>query len=126
MPRIANLSILPVVALVAACANSGSNYEPIIDGTKGPNYPTDLAQCQQLSTQPQAVDGSTAADVATGAGVAAASSAIFNGTGSGNNIGEAAAVGAIVGLTGNQVAKSNERENIIKSCMRGRGYRVVG
>lgn len=117
---------LPLVIIVTACANSGANYVPIIDGALGGNYPNDLAQCQTLAASPPAVDGSTAGAVATGAGVAAASSAIYNGTGSGSNVGEAAAVGALVGLTGNAINKNQQREAIVRNCMSGRGYKVIG
>lgn len=119
-------SALPLVVLVTACANSGANYVPIIDGPLGADYPNDLAQCQALAASPPAVDGSTAGAVATGAGVAAASSAIYNGTGSGSNVGEAAAVGALVGLTGNAINKNQHREAIVRNCMSGRGYKVIG
>jgi hypothetical protein len=126
MLRLSKFSALPLVILIAACANSGANYVPIIDGPLGENYSNDLAQCQGIAASPPAVDGSTAGAAATGAGVAAASSAIFNGTGSGNNIGEAAAVGAIIGVTGNAIQKNQQREVIVRNCMRGRGYNVVG
>lgn len=126
MLRVSTLSIVPVIALVAACTNSGANYTPVIDGPLGPNYSNDLAQCQNLAASQATVDASTAGAAATGAGVAAASSAIFNGTGSGNNVGEAAAVGAIVGATSSAVNNNRNKEVIVRNCMRGRGYNVIG
>ena len=126
MTRFASFSILPVIALVAACANSGAYYVPVIDGPPGPNQANDLAACQNLARTQPTLDANTAGAAATGAGVAAASSAIFNGTGSGNNIGEAAAVGAIVGATGSAINNRQNQEVIVRNCMRGRGYNVIG
>ena len=118
------LLALPIVGILAACANSGANYTPVIDGAVGPNYSSDLAQCQNLAASQATVDGSTAGDVATGAAVAGASSVIINDNSS--NLGQAAAVGALAGLTSNAYKKNNQKEAIVKNCMRGRGYNVVG
>lgn len=120
----AKLSIISVFVLVAACENSGANYSPVIDGAVGPNYNSDLAQCQGLAASQSSVDGSTARDVATGAGVAAASSVIINDNS--DNLGEAAAVGALLGVTSNAIQKNSNKEVIVRNCMRGRGYNVVG
>lgn len=124
MFRIAKFSFIPLISLVAACANSGANYKPVIDGAVGPNYGTDLAQCQSLAASDAQVDGSTAGAVAAGAGLGAASSVIWEGNSS--NAGEAAAVGALAGLTSNAIRKNEKRESIVRNCMRNRGYNVVG
>lgn len=124
MLRIRSLAALPVVCLVTACANSGANYVPVIDGPVGPNYGADLASCQSLAASQPAIDGSTAGSAAIGAGVAAAGSVIVNDNS--DNIGEAAAVGALVGATGNAIQKNQQKEVIVRNCMRGRGYNVVG
>lgn len=118
------IAAITLVGFVAACGNSGANYTPVIDGPVSANYNADLAQCQGLAASQATVDGSTGRDVATGAGVAAASSVIINDNS--DNLGEAAAVGALIGLTGNALQKNSSREVIIRNCMRGRGYNVVG
>ncbi|MEP2783064.1 MAG: glycine zipper family protein [Pseudoruegeria sp.] len=119
-----NISAVLLAGALAACSNSGANYQPVIDGPLGPNYGADLAACQALAASQPAVDGSTAGAAATGAGVAAASSVIFNDNS--DNLGEAAAVGALVGATGNAIQKNQQKEVIVRNCMRGRGYNVVG
>ncbi|MDJ0859722.1 MAG: glycine zipper family protein [Dinoroseobacter sp.] len=110
--------------LLSACANSGANYVPVIDGAVGPSYESDLAQCQGLAASQAQVDGRTATAVATGAGVAGASSVIFNDNS--DNLGRAAAVGAVAGLTSDAIQRNASREAIVRNCMRGRGYNVVG
>ena len=119
-----NAAALLAACALAACANSGANYVPVIDGPVGPNYGADLAACQSLAASQPAIDGSTAGAAATGAGVAAASSVIINDNS--DNLGEAAAVGALVGATGNAIQKNQQKEVIVRNCMRGRGYNVVG
>ena len=109
---------------VAACANSGANYEPIIDGEKGPQYSTDLSECQALAASASAIDEETARTTATGALVAGASSLILNGDS--DDLGEAVAVGAIAGLASSGLGDVSERESVVKNCMSGRGYNVIG
>ncbi|TMV06912.1 glycine zipper family protein [Ruegeria sediminis] len=123
MIRFPKISLVPLVCLVGACANSGANYQPVIDGPVGPNYNADLAQCQSLAASQPLADGKTAGSVAVGAGVGAATSAILD---DGDNLGEAAAVGALGGLTSSAIQKNAQRESIVRNCMRGRGYNVVG
>lgn len=116
--------LLPVTLAVTACANSGANYEPVVDGPKGPTFYADLNACQSLAASQSTVDGNTAGAAAVGAVGGAATNAIWND--SSDNIGEAAAIGAIAAVTGDAVRKNNQREAIIKNCMRGRGHNVVG
>lgn len=116
--------ILPLVLAVSACSNSGAGYQPVVDGPKGESYNADLAACQSLAASQPAVDGNTAGAAAAGAVGGAATSAIIND--SSDDIGRAAAVGLLAGLTGDAVRKNSQRESIIKNCMRGRGHNVVG
>ncbi|MFT4961144.1 MAG: hypothetical protein ACI92Z_002231 [Paracoccaceae bacterium] len=124
MSHFAKLLAVPIVFFLGACENSGANYTPVIDGPVSANYNADLSQCQALAASGAAVDERTAAAVATGAVVGGASSVIWNDNSS--KLGEAAAVGAVVGLASGLAQKSGERESIVKNCMRGRGYNVVG
>lgn len=124
MSHLTKLLVIPIVCLVGACANSGANYTPVIDGAVNANYTADLSQCQALAASGATFDERTAGAVATGAVVGGASSVIWNDNS--DNLGQAAAVGAVVGLTSALVEKNAQREAIVKNCMRGRGYNVVG
>ena len=124
MRRLTRCLTVPIVCLAAACENSGANYTPIIDGSVGANYEVDLAECQALAASGATLDGRSAGAAATGAAVAGASSVIWNGNSS--NLGEAAAVGALAGLTSSAIRKNAEREAVVRNCMSGRGYNVVG
>jgi hypothetical protein len=124
MPCFRALMAVSIFGLVAACENTGANYRPVIDGPVGANYETDLYQCQSLAASGATVDGNTAGTVVAGAGLGAASSVIINDNS--DNLGQAAAVGALAGLTADAINKNQNREAIVKNCMRGRGYNVVG
>ncbi|MDK3073446.1 glycine zipper family protein [Sedimentitalea sp. JM2-8] len=124
MASLKPLFALPLVGLIAACSNVGANYTPVIDGPVGPNFNADLYQCQQLAASQATIDSSTAGAAAAGAGLGAASSVIINDNS--DDLGRAAAVGAVAGLTSNAIQKTHNREVIVRNCMRGRGYNVVG
>lgn len=124
MSRLVTAAALPLLCLASACANSGANYQPVIDGPVGPNYNADLASCQSLAASQPAVDGSTAGAAAIGAAGGAATSAIIND--SSDDIGRAAAAGAVLGAGANAIQRNQNRETIVRNCMRGRGYNVVG
>ena len=50
--------------------------------------------------------------------------AIFNNRGT--NVRDAAAVGALAGVTAGALQQNSNKETIIRNCMRQRGYNVVG
>ncbi len=116
--------ILPTILVAGACTNTGANYQPIVDGPVGPNYNVDLQQCQQLAASQASVDGSTAGNAALGAAGAAATTAIIQD--SSDNLGRAAAAGALIGAGADVYAKNQNKEVLVRNCMRGRGYNVVG
>lgn len=124
MRRLQNFFAIPAVLLLVACETTGANYQPVIDGPVGSNYSNDLAQCQNLAASQGAFDSNTAGKAVAGAGVAAASTAVFNNKG--NNVRDAALLGALVGVTAGAIEQNTNKESIIKNCMLQRGYNVVG
>ena len=116
--------VLPAVLLVGACASSGANYTPIIDGNIGPNYNADLAQCQALARTQPTVDGRTAGAAAIGAAGAAGTKAIIDDSAS--DLGRTAVAGALIGAGASALQNTQNQEVIVRNCMRGRGYNVVG
>ncbi|MEM8580229.1 MAG: glycine zipper family protein [Pseudomonadota bacterium] len=124
MIRQRSTALLFLSLSITACANSGANYVPVIDGPVGPNFQSDLGQCQALAASQGQVGGSTAAAAATGAGLAGATSVILNDNS--DDLGRAAAVGALAGVTSDAIQRNANKEVIVRNCMRGRGYNVVG
>lgn len=119
---------------LAACQGgyAGQNYTPIIDvyGSPGKDpatYPDDLAACQQLAEQRSQVE-----EAARGAGVGAVIGAAGGAIGGafagkpGLGAGIGAASGAFLGGTGSGLEGNVSRQDIVISCMRNRGWSVVG
>ncbi len=109
------------IALIALGACS-AQPDPIID-TKGVNmsvYEQDLEQCRTYAEQIPVAAG-VAKSATAGAAVGGAVGAVRpNG-----NIGSSAAVGAILAGAGSGAKEVKNKENVVKRCLRYRGYRVL-
>ncbi|SNT20035.1 glycine zipper family protein [Tropicimonas sediminicola] len=113
---------LLLAAILAACADSGANYRPILDGTPTPAYEADLAACQQLARDQRAFDQETAAAAVLGAGAGALLGAADDDADAAGG----AIVGALAGGTAGAVNANDRRQEIVIECLRGRGHLVVG
>lgn len=109
------------LVLMTACADSGANYKPILDGTPTPAYQQDLAACQSLARNQNQFDQETLGATVLGAGAGAALGEIDSGDALGGAI-----AGALAGGIASVVDASERREAIVVECLRGRGHRVVG
>jgi len=116
------LMTLPVFLTVAACADSGANYQPILDGTPNAAYQADLAACQSLARNQTQFDQETFGATVLGAGAGAALGKFDD---DGDALGGAVA-GALAGGAASAVNAGERREAIVVECLRGRGHRVVG
>ncbi|GGL81750.1 hypothetical protein [Wenxinia marina] len=112
--------LLPL--LLAACADGGSDYTPIVDGVSTAAFQSDLAACQALSRDQRAFDQETAAAAALGAGVGALLGAADDDA----TAASGAIAGALAGGVASAVDVSDQREAIVVECLRGRGHRVAG
>lgn len=115
---------LVVALLLAGCAGTGSEYEPVVDGPKDARYRADLSQCQELSRQHSYTGPETQNKAAIGAGIGAAASGVISGGNPGSMV-EGAVLGGIGGAGSGAVDASRKRQEMISQCMRGRGHRVV-
>jgi outer membrane lipoprotein SlyB len=105
--------------LLGACS---AHPDPIID-TKGVNmtvYEEDLAECKGYSEQ---IDPGTG--MAKGAAAGGATGAAVGAISSGRDIGESAGIGAVLGVSKSGVKAANDKEELVKRCLRYRGYRVL-
>jgi hypothetical protein len=116
------MSLSSLIALGAACSNTGANYEPVTDGTRNATYTSDLAACQTLARSQPVVDGETGNAMLIGAGLGAALGALDDDS----DAGEGAIGGAIGGALANTLETPNERKRMVISCMLQRGHQVVG
>lgn len=110
---------LTALALVTACANK----DVIVDskGVDMSRYAQDRRECDALTTQVST--GTQAAKSAgVGAVVAGAVGAIFGNSGT---VGRAAGAGGVVGGARGALQGESEKEQVLRNCLRGRGYRVL-
>ncbi len=110
------LYFLSAILLVTACS-SGVNYDPIVDGEKGMRYYSDLNVCQNYAKQQTVTP--------TGAFVGAATGALIKSGGDRSDIAQGAAIGAGTGAAVDVGATIARQKDIIRTCMRGRGYKVL-
>ena len=108
----------------AAWAEFVERFAPLIQQAVNQfEYEQDLAECSEYSDEVN-VAGKAAGGAAAGAVVGAAVGAIWDGY-RGNSPERGAATGAVVGGAGGTGSGLNERSQVVKSCLRGRGYRVL-
>ena len=117
-----HLIVVPAVLAVAACAESGANYQPILDGQPTAAFQSDLAACQSLARNQRQFDQETLGAAVLGAGTGAILGEVDD---EGDALG-GAIVGALAGSAAGAVNASERREAIVVECLRGRGHAVVG
>lgn len=118
------LWFLSLTLVLAGCATGGANYRPMVD-TKGVDmnrFEADLGECRQYALQ---VSGA-----AERAAVGAVAGAIFGAilavvAGSRYDSGATARVGALTGAVVGGMEGETDQRSIIRSCLNGRGYRVL-
>jgi outer membrane lipoprotein SlyB len=115
-----------IAALLTAC---GGRSEPIIDmkGVDAAAYRQDLEECrvyaEQVSPGERAVSGGVATGI-LGAALGAVVGAFGGSAGQGAALG--AGTGGVVGAASGAGAGAYDREAIVRKCLAGRGYRVLG
>ncbi len=116
------------VCLIAGCAGTGASYQPIVDGPITRAYTDDLSACRGVAQQRSYDNGEARTASALGATVVGLSAGLDD-ENDGDRLGSAlggALVGGLLGFAGSGFETSNERKEIVKDCMIGRGHRVVG
>jgi len=115
------LMITALLPSLVACAGSGANYTPILDGQPTSTFQSDLEACQALARNQNQFDQERVAATVLGAGAGA----ILGEADSGDALGGAVA-GALAGGVASSVDVNEQREAIVIECLRDRGHRVVG
>lgn len=115
------LNRLQLVALVGALAACSSAPGPIVDtqGVSMSKYHDDLADCEGFADQVRIEQG-MARGAAAGGAVGAATGAIL-----GESVLEYGGVGAVAGAAKSGIRGDQEKSQVVKRCMRGRGYKVL-
>jgi len=116
---------LNLVALTILGGCAGANVRPIVDlkGKDQATYENDLQQCQSYATQ-QSGAATTGAMAAAGGAVLGAALGLVAG-GNRTGITQTAGVGGVIGGAGGMFEGNKAQENVVKQCLRGRGYNVL-
>lgn len=120
MRKLTILSALPLLA-ATACAEFGSDYQPILDGPVDAAFQSDLAGCQALARNQSFNEDTVGAAVAGGV-----VGGVLGNHESSVTSAEGALAGAAFGLIGGLIDETEKRQSIVLECMKGRGHRVVG
>jgi uncharacterized protein YcfJ len=116
-----NLAGICLIAttLVAGCAAHSS--KPIIDpaGVDMEQYEADIAACEEIATQ---VDQKVGEGAARGALVGGLIGAVLGDT---ESVVRSAGVGAVAGGAGGAATTEKEKSEVVKNCLRNRGYQIL-
>lgn len=121
MTRATILSAL-IIMLLAGCAGR-QRGEPIVDmrGVDPARYQADLADCRQYAQQVN-----VGADAATGAVTGAVvGGAVGAAAGNSDTAKRSAGVGAVLGGARGAAGGVQERNQVVRNCLRNRGYAVL-
>lgn len=110
---------------LSACAGVGANYQPIIDGPITANYHADIDACRAVAKQRNYVNNDVKNDALIGAVLGGLLGLTESGD-DGENLIAGAIVGGAIGGVGSSFDARDERKDIVRNCMAGRGHRVVG
>lgn len=110
--------LIPVVSLVFLSACAGHTYRPLVD-RPGPDYEKDLAECQRHAEGEVGAAGGAAAGAIIGALLGA-----FVGHKTGAQ-GDFVRAGVVGGAAGGALRGNADQAEVVKTCMRGRGYSVL-
>lgn len=115
---------LVLVSLLAACASQNKHSGGIIIDKKGVNmaaYHDDLQECQSYAEE-ISVAQKTGTKAAGGAVIGGAMGAIW---GNSDTAAKGAGAGGLLGGVKGFSQASREKQQVVKRCLRGRGYRVL-
>lgn len=122
-----NSTFLTAAAIAAvslsACANTGADYAPIVDGPRDISYTQDLSECRNLAEQRSYANGDVKNEALLGAGIGAVAGGIDEGID--GAIG-GLILGSLIGGAGRAWETQDERKQIVVECLKQRGHRVVG
>lgn len=116
--------LISSAALLVGCAStgSGSNFRPIVDnkGVDLNRYEADLQECQAYAKATPNAGKSAAGGAAAGAALGLVLALI----GGDKKLASAGAGAVVGGAVGASAGETNQRD-IIRNCLRGRGYKVL-
>jgi len=115
--------LFSAAALLSGCGSTAAQYQPLVDGPRNQQYSNDLSACSQLAEQRKYINDDVKSEALLGAGIGAVVGGLEDGS---SGLLAGALVGGATGAGGRAWDTREERKQIVISCMRGRGHKVVG
>jgi len=114
---------LSIIFFLNGCA---SHPEPIVDmkGVNEKQFQIDKTECQKYSENIDPIKG-IAKGAATGGIIGGATGTVIKNKRNHGSATEKAGVGAIYGATRSGINAEREKQKVFKTCLRGRGYKVL-
>ncbi len=116
--------VISLAALITGCTTTGtgSNFRPIVDnkGVDLNRYEADLQECQAYAKSTPNAGKSGAGGAAVGAAIGLALALI----GGDKKLASAGAGAVVGGALGASAGEASQRD-IIRNCLKGRGYKVL-
>jgi outer membrane lipoprotein SlyB len=115
------LYCIMIVAITFAAGCAANHSKPIIDpeSVDMEQYQYDLAECEQIAEQ---VEQKAASGAVGGAVVGGLIGAIV---GDSDSVKRSAGVGGVLGGAKGAGATERERSQVVKNCLRNRGYTIL-
>lgn len=113
--------LIALIVLLSLVGCTGSRIVVDMKDVDPLLYEQDLAECQDYRAGVNSA-GDAATGTATGAAMGGLTGAIV---GNSTTAARGAGVGALWGLFGGLSRAEREKQQIVKQCLRGRGYRVL-
>jgi len=117
--------LLPVL-IVAACAGTGAQHQPVLSAAPKPGYDQDLKACGEIARTQSAWGPETRTQAAIGATIGALAGVADDTGGDLQTTLAGAAVGAATGAAAGALDTRTTRKDTLIQCLRDRGYPVAG
>lgn len=115
--------LFSTATLLSGCGSISAQYQPVVDGPRNSHYASDLSACSQVAEQREYLNDDVKSEALLGAGIGAVVGGLEDG---GSGLVAGALIGGTAGAGGRAWDTREERKQIVVTCMRGRGHKVVG
>lgn len=112
------------LCLLAACAGTGADYNPIVDEPPSRALTQNISACKSLAKSASYAGPETQNNALIGAVIGALAGASEDGRW--EDAAGGALTGAAVGAGGTALEHQEKRAKIVRNCLEKRGHRVVG
>ncbi len=126
MHRNFSLIALPPLMLLAACAGTGAEHQPVLSAVADPGYQQDLTACRSIAKSQKLWNPETQTQAALGMAIGALAGVADDSGDRADNALGGAIVGGVAGAGAGALEMRNTRKDVLVQCLRDRGHPVAG